>query len=354
MNVPRTSRYRALALQTRTFAVNSLGIDEARQQMLAAIARIGRQLHAAKSFIGSDLRLIVLPEYCLTGFPLAESIAEWSAKAALDPAGPEYAAIGALAEACDVHLAVNAYETDAAFPGLYFQASVVFAPSGDVVLRYRRLVSLFAPTPHDVWDAYLDRYGLEGVFPVARTPLGRLSAIASEEVLYPEIARAFALRGAEVLLHSTSEVGSPALTPKDIAKRARAFESMAYLVSANSGGLEGCDIPAESTDGMSKVVDYQGAVLAEAGFGESMVAAAEIDLDGLRRWRQRPGMANVLSRQRTELFAELYARRSVHPPNTLLEPDGRIRVPVRTEFAARQREVIARLREANILEPPDA
>jgi predicted amidohydrolase len=353
MKVPHSPRYRALALQTRTFAVNSLGIEDARQQMLTAVARIGRQLRAAKGFIGPDLRLVVLPEYCLSGFPLGESVGEWSAKAALDPAGPEYAALGALAQACDVYLAVNAYETDAAFPGLYFQASVVFAPSGDVVLRYRRLISLFAPTPHDVWDAYLDRYGLEGVFPVAHTELGRLAAIASEEILYPEIARAFALRGAEVLLHSTSEVGSPALTPKDIAKRARAFESMAYVVSANSGGLEGCDIPAESTDGMSKVLDYQGAVLAEAGFGESMVAAAEIDLEGLRRWRQRPGMANVLSRQRMELFADLYGRRSVHPPNTLLEPDGRIRVPVRAEFAARQREVIARLREANIFESPD-
>jgi hypothetical protein len=62
-------------------------------------------------------------------------------------------------------LAGNAYELDRHFPGLYFQTSFVIAPSGDVVLRYRRLNSMFAPTPHDVWSKYLDIYGLDGVFP---------------------------------------------------------------------------------------------------------------------------------------------------------------------------------------------
>ena len=48
---------------------------------------------------------------------------------------------------------------------------------------------MYAPTPHDVFSRYLDIYGLEGVFPVARTEIGNLAAIASEEILYPEIAR---------------------------------------------------------------------------------------------------------------------------------------------------------------------
>ena len=350
----RVLPYRALALQTRTLAVNRLTVDDARAQMLATVARIGAQVRASKGFVGQDLKLVVLPEYCLSGFPMGESVPEWIAKGCLDPDGREYAAFAALAQQHGVWLATNNYETDAHFPGLYFQACTVFSPSGDCLLRYRRLVSLYAPTPHDVWPAYLDRYGLEGVFPVADTPLGRLAAIASEEILYPEIARALALRGAEVFLHSTSEVGSPALTPKDVAKRARAFENVAYVVSANSGGLDGCDIPSESTDGMSKVVDWEGRVLAEAGFGESMVAHAELDLEALRRWRQRPGMSNILSRQRTELFAPVYAGISVHAPGSLLESDGALRVPTRAEFAQRQREAIARLVAADIYREPQA
>ena len=98
----------------------------------------------------------------------------WSDKAALAPEGPEYAALARIAQDNDVFLSGNAYETDQAFAGLYFQASFVIDPSGQNVLRYRRLVSMFAPTPHDVWDRYLELYGLDGVFPVADTAIGRL------------------------------------------------------------------------------------------------------------------------------------------------------------------------------------
>jgi len=263
-----TLAYRALALQVACRAVNRCpDRASARARMAEAIGRIGQHVQAAKGFLGRDVRLVVLPEYFLTGYPLTESIPEWADKAALAPDGPEYEALARIASDNDVFLSGNAYETDAAFPGIYFQASFVIDPGGQTVLRYRRLVSMFAPTPHDVWDRYLELYGLDGVFPVARTSIGRLAAIASEEILYPEIARALALRGAEVFLHSTSEVGSPRLTPKDVAKRARAIENLAYVVSANTGGFQDADLAADSTDGMSKIVDYLGEVRIEAGFG---------------------------------------------------------------------------------------
>jgi predicted amidohydrolase len=339
-----TLAYRALALQVACRAINRCpDRASARARMAESVECVARHVRAAKGFLGQDVRLVVLPEYFLTGYPLGESIPEWADKAALAPDGPEYQALARIASDNDVFLSGNAYETDAAFPGIYFQASFVIDPAGQTVLRYRRLVSMFAPTPHDVWDRYLDLYGLDGVFPVARTSIGRLAAIASEEILYPEIARALALRGAEVLLHSTSEVGSPRLTPKDVAKRARAIENLAYVVSANTGGFQDADLAADSTDGMSKIVDYLGEVRIEAGFGESAVACAEIDLTALRRYRRRPGMGNLLARQRLELFAPVYGGAPVHPANTLLDAEGRVITPQRAQFAATQREVIERL-----------
>jgi predicted amidohydrolase len=336
--------YRALALQIPCHSVNKCpDAASARARMAESLVRIGRQVRAAKGFLGQDVRLVVLPEYFLTGYPLGESLPEWAHKAALAPDGPEYDALGRIAQDNAVFLSGNAYETDKAFPGLYFQASFVIDPSGKNVLRYRRLISMFAPTPHDLWDRYLELYGLDGIFPVANTSIGRLGAIASEEILYPEIARALALRGAEVLLHSTGEVGSTALTPKDIAKRARALENLAYLVSANTAGMIDSDLPANSTDGMSKIVDFLGEVRAQAGFGESSVACAEIDLAALRRYRRRPGMGNMLSRQRLELFAVVYTGAAIYPPNTLLGPDGSFKVPDRSHFVATQRQVIERL-----------
>jgi len=338
-----TMHYTALALQIGCRAVNDLSAVDARAAMLEQIERAGHYLQGAKTLIGSQVRLAVLPEYFMTGYPLGETVPGWAKKACIEPDGTEYEALGRIAGKCDLFLSGNAYETDPHFPDLYFQTSFVVAPSGDTVLRYRRLVSMFAPTPHDVWDRYLDIYGIDSVFPVADTEIGKLACCASEEILYPEICRAHALRGAEVILHSTSEIASNEMTPKEIARRARAVENMAYVVSANSGGITESPILRNSVDGMSKIVDFHGRVLASAAVGESIVANAEIDLTALRRYRRRPGMGNVLSRQRLELFAESYGERVVYPANTLLDESGQPQVPERRHFVDTQRRVIEAL-----------
>jgi predicted amidohydrolase len=344
------SPYIALALQTTCVAVNSdADARVSRPRMAAAITRIGAQIAASKRFIGSDVRLVVLPEYFLTGFPMGETAAVWADKAALEMDGPEYRALGDLARASDVFLAGNAYEKDPNFPGLYFQCSFVIAPSGQVVLRYRRLVTLFGPSPYDVWDHYVRVYGLDGVFPVADTEIGRLSAIASEEILYPEIARAHAIRGAEVFVHSSSEIAAALSTPKNVAKQARAIENLAYVVSANSAGIEGVAIPKASTDASSKVIDFRGLILAEAGYGESMAGYAEIDIGALRRYRRRPGMGNILARQPMALWAQAYGTVEISPSNTLIDAAGQVRVPTPAFFIERQKGVIDRLAAAGLI-----
>jgi predicted amidohydrolase len=336
--------YAALALQ---LAAHSLQ-DEAdpRGAMLAHIGIVGEKLRSSAIFVeqygGSSVRLAVLPEYLFTSYPAQVSIPEFAARAGWAVDGAEYDSLGKVAQTQGLFLAGNAYEVDAHFPELYFQTSFVIASSGDVVLRYRRLNSMFAPTPHDVWDKYLDIYGIDGVFPVAKTEIGNLAAIASEEILYPEIARAHALRGAEVFVHSSSEIGSPIRTPKMIAKQARAFENMAYVVSANTAGILGTSGCAQSADGNSMIVDWKGNVLAESNAGETFTAFADIDLNALRQARRKPGMTNMLSRQRTEMFASTYASASHQRANALLDGDV-VKTPDRDHFSRVQAETLERL-----------
>ncbi|QLE57838.1 nitrilase-related carbon-nitrogen hydrolase [Nostoc sp. TCL26-01] len=336
--------YRALALQVTCHAVNQASDrQEAGLMMQNSISRLARQIAASIAFIGFDCRLIVLPEYFLTGFPLGEPLEVWANKACLEINGAEYEELGKIAQKHQIFLAGNAYELDPNFPQLYFQTCFVIDPSGSVVLRYRRLNSLFAPTPHDVWDKYLDCYGLEAVFPVAKTSIGNLAALASEEILYPEVARCLAMRGAEIFLHSTSEVYNKTLTPKDAAKITRAVENMVYVVSANTAGLANSPIPIASVDGGSKIIDHRGIVLAETGAGESMAAFAEIDLVALRRDRQRPGLNNLLSRQRFELYAQSYSQ-SIYPANTMLDKEIN-----RQHFIQTQQATIERLSQLGII-----
>ena len=135
--------YMALALQTEVQSVNACANREnARTLMMATIERLAGEIRASKMFIGSDLKLIVLPEYFMTGYPAGESIAAWADKACIEMDGAEYEALGKIAQDNDLYLAGNAYELDPHFAGLYFQTCFIIAPSGDVVLRYRRLNSM--------------------------------------------------------------------------------------------------------------------------------------------------------------------------------------------------------------------
>jgi len=353
--VTETATYCAMAMQLTARSLERLpDAAAARAAILAHIAEIEGQIRASAIFVqqytGRPVKLVVLPEYLFTSYPGRISIPEFAARVGFAKDGPEYEALGRVAHRLGLFLSGNAYETDPAFPDFYFQTSFIIAPSGAVVLRYRRLLSMFAPSPHDVWDAYLDKYGIEGVFPVARTEIGNLAAIASEEILYPEIARALALRGAEVFCHSSSEIGSPLATHKDIAKQARAFENLAYVVSANTAGIAGTAMPLASAAGNSQVVDWKGRVVAQSGDGETFTAFAVIDLAGLREARRTPAMTNYLARQRPALFAEAYASAAAPfaGPNAMMQ-NGRPVVPEREHFQRAQAEVIERLIKAGVI-----
>ncbi|MEN9810505.1 MAG: hypothetical protein RLZZ488_2072 [Pseudomonadota bacterium] len=300
--------YQALALQIRCHAVNLCADSEsARAHISAQIARIGKMVTANKAFVGPQCKLIVLPEYVLTGFPMQENFQQWREKACINVDGPEIEALCAIAQKNEVHLALNAYERDAHFPELFFQGCFLISPAGRIVLRYRRMNSVFSPTPYDVWNKYLEVYGEDALFPVADTELGRMAFIASDEILFPEVARVALMKGAEIFLHPSSETHGPQLSAKDICKQARAVENLAYLISANTAGISGTDVAAESADGGSRIIDYRGRILAMAGTGESLNANSEIHLSALRDARRRTGMQNLVARQKYAQYAGFYA-----------------------------------------------
>jgi len=345
MNQGEAPCYRAVALQTACHGINPCRSRAESQPLIdAAIDRIAGQIRATVGFYGAATKLVVLPEYVLTGFPMGEPVAQWIEKACIQIPGPELDRIAAHANAMNVWISGNSYEVDPTWPGRYFQACWVVGPGTGVVLKYRRLNSLFTPSPHDFWTDYRQRYSLREIFPVADTPLGRLAAIASEEILFPELARCLMMHGAEVFLHSTSDIGGHARNPKEIAKLARACENAAYVVSANTAGILGTAVPAQSADGRSKVVDFAGVVLAEADQGETMAASAMLDLGALRRHRRQTGMSNLVARQRFEMYAPMYASHSFTPPDQARTP-----IQNRAELLALQEQTIARLVELGII-----
>ena len=81
-NTEMIDSYRALALQVTCHAVNQArDRNEARSLIQQTISRLEQQISASIAFIGPDCRLVVLPEYFLTSFPMGESLAAWAQKA---------------------------------------------------------------------------------------------------------------------------------------------------------------------------------------------------------------------------------------------------------------------------------
>ena len=81
-------RYTALALQTRCDTVNKLDNKAARKAMLASIDRIDEQIRGSLVLTGPSVKLVVLPEYFMTGYPVGETIEGWADKAAISGRRP--------------------------------------------------------------------------------------------------------------------------------------------------------------------------------------------------------------------------------------------------------------------------
>ena len=88
MTPAKLDRYIALALQIDCDGVHpDSDRATAAARMQASLARIDVAIGGARRWIGPELKLVVLPEYILSGPPWGETIAEWAAKGAIADSG---------------------------------------------------------------------------------------------------------------------------------------------------------------------------------------------------------------------------------------------------------------------------
>jgi predicted amidohydrolase len=133
------------------------------------------------------------------------------------------------------------------------------------------------------------------------TPIGRIGMQICYDWRFPEVTRALALAGAEIVVHPTN---SP-VAARDLADylpRARAVENAVYFLMANRVGVEN----GTTFFGCSQVVDPLGVVMAMAGdAGESLVVA-EVDLELAREKTKEPGEGQYAVRLFADRRPELY------------------------------------------------
>lgn len=170
--------------------------------------------------------------------------------------------------------------------GHVHNTSTLISPEGELVARYRKihLFDVDLPGQPPIRESSTFTAGEEIV--TADTDLGRFGLSICYDVRFPELYRALAVRGAEVLFVPAAFTFETGKDHWESLLRARAIENQAYVVAPAQWGTWGREDENRRCFGNSMVVDPWGAVIARAEDGVGVVCA-DIDFDHLRRVRDR-------------------------------------------------------------------
>lgn len=279
----------------------------------------------------ANLKLVVFPEFFLTGpvSPLGQKLGHIADKIGVTFPGPEMDQIAAFAQEIGAYVSGGVFEYDPDWPDRFFNTAFIYDPSGNLIHRYRKIhcgdAMGFLPdtTPGSVFDQYVDKYGYEHLFPIVDTPIGCLATTICFDNNFPETYRAMARRGAEIILHPTSEPHGSHRAGWDAARRMRAFENVAYVLSAGHGGeyfLPDRPVPSSRGRGYSKIINFDGSVQAEADTAGQVPLSGMIDLRALRQARADL-QANIALWDDAVVYAHEYAETPRGLPNNLWPDD---------------------------------
>jgi predicted amidohydrolase len=275
-------------------------------------------------------KLIAFPEYFLQGVTTPGK-GEKKRGAFLDVAieipGKEIEELGNKAKEYGIYIAGGGIvERLPDFPEYWFNAGIIVGPKGNVILKYHKWhipawLGL-GTSPHDVFDRYKELFGgnLKTLFPIADTEIGKLGIFICYDGYTPEVARALAFNGGEVLVHSTAQPCDLIEGTNDVwtvTNRARAHDNMVYILAPNWGRVEYKYYPENFCPGRSQIIDFHGRIIAEAPYPGESVIGAIIDIEALRRTRTMVTW-NYWADLRAEVFKEIYEN-PIYPPNLFIE-----------------------------------
>jgi predicted amidohydrolase len=257
------TRFVAAVVQLSSGADRGANLDRAATLIRTAAAR--------------GARLVVLPEVFTWRGPRVDE----AGQAETIP-GPTTAMMAAVARECGVHLCMGSMLETAPESARSFNTSVVIAPSGEVLARYRKIHLFDVELPGRVCVRESDARAPGDEVVVVPTELGQLGLSICYDLRFPELYRRLVHAGAELLLVPSAFTFPTGAAHWEVLCRARAIENQCWLLAANQTGQS----PHGFADyGNSLIVDPWGTVVARVGDGEGL-AMAEVDLDQLRRIRR--------------------------------------------------------------------
>ncbi len=180
-------------------------------------------------------------------------------------------------------------------PSRVWAASLVFDASGAQRARYDKIHLFDVDVPSATGERYRESrtiaHGAPDGFAVVDTPAGRLGLSVCYDVRFPELYRALAARGAEILCVPAAFTAKTGEAHWDILLRARAIENQCYVIAP---GETGSHAGGRQTWGHSMIIGPWGDVLAVIDAGEGLTTAA-VDRTALAALRA--GFPNLSQRR---------------------------------------------------------
>jgi predicted amidohydrolase len=294
-------------VQSRVRAVEVNRLRETRRDNLNHMIEL---IDAAQGW-GGKRDILFFHEFPITGWSGAWN-REQAMRVAIDIPGEETEAVAKKAKEYQCMIVFGSYARDPDWPNHLLSITTLIGPDGSIVDRHWKArnikgvfvgFELFTTTIHDVLDKYVEMYGRDAVIPVTKTAFGNIATSSVQRE--PELFRAFAMKGAEIMLRTATG----GFTKEDI--QATSMYNSVYTACCNNAVSP--DNPGFFADsggsGGSVIYDPQGKIMDEANSVHETIVDARIPIAQFRARHKQPTVHMSLYRDIFDAYTERY------PPN---------------------------------------
>ncbi|WP_274426119.1 carbon-nitrogen hydrolase family protein [Chelativorans sp. YIM 93263] len=167
----------------------------------------------------------------------------------------------------------------------------LFGPNGAQIASYDKVHMFDVDLDHGESWRESATYAAGEKTVVARLPFGRVGLSICYDLRFPQLFRAQALAGADILTAPAAFTRQTGKAHWHVLTRARAIENGAWLVAAAQGGEHE---DGRETYGHSIIIDPWGRIAAEAEHDEPAVIVADIDTGAVAKARAKvPNLKNA-------------------------------------------------------------
>jgi N-carbamoylputrescine amidase len=255
---------------------------------------------------GEGAQLVCLQELTMSPYFAVRADAQAYALTRLEtiPEGPTTDFARQAARDFGVYVQASLHER-APDGGLGYNTAVVIGPDGGLVERVRKVHIPASDGYHE--DSYFRPSDDPEPYPVVGVGQARIGIPTCWDQWFPELARIYALAGADVIVYPTaigSEPDAPKFDTRPLWEKVIVGNGIAngtFMVAVNRIGLE----PPLRFYGSSFISDPYGRVLVRAPRSRPAVLVADLDLDQRRDWLD---LFPFLATRRPEMYGPLAER----------------------------------------------